>query len=168
MKRYVLELARNAGLLVGGLGVFALCLFGICGMCLGFPRDAIIALCVCMACMILVYVVMMLQAIPFALQIRRQEAEGLTLDEEVHLVDRGLTGTYLGSNWLIHAGHVALHHSRISSVKSKIRFQGSVGSNNYICVTAVDGRQYCWVMSSNRVKEVRAWLKQHQQSQQTA
>ena len=157
MKRYVMELARNAAMLIGGLTAFGLALFAVCGAFLGFDRDAMIALCACLACGAATYVGTMLRAIPFCRMVKQQELNGLVLETDVRCVDKGLTATYLGEEWLIHAGHVALHHSRISSVKSLVRAQRT-GRTTYICVTTSEGRQYRWTMSAHRIREVRSWL----------
>ncbi|MBQ8555985.1 MAG: hypothetical protein IJ438_08955 [Clostridia bacterium] len=148
MRRYAVELARNAALLIGGLAGFVLLMFVLCGAFLGFDKDALIVMAACFTGCLVAYGVVMVRAIPFVRMIRRQEEEGLALEDHVLLLHRGLTGTYLGKSWLIHAGHAAFHHSKIHSVQRLYRSRGAAGRMHYICVTTIEGRTYRWPMST--------------------
>jgi len=160
MRRYILELTKNLGLLIGGITIGFILVFVIVDICMGGTGEMPFALFIGLAVGLLWFLVLIAQAIPFARMIRRQEQEGLVLDDEVQLVDRGIVGTYLGDAWLIHAGHVALHHSRIASVKEIHTGRGSAASMCYIRVETVDGRRYRWAMGSGAVRKVRDWLRE--------
>lgn len=66
--------------------------------------------------------ILMLPCIRFVAMIRSQEKKGLSFEQgETRLLSKAmagtLTGTYLGTEWLIYAGSVALHHAQCKPSK---------------------------------------------------
>ena len=165
MRRYILELARNLGLIVGGLTAGIMLLFMVIDVCMGGSGEVLRVLTMGSGVGLLLYGALMIPAIFFGRMIRRQEQMGLRLDTEVQRVERTIVGTYLGENWLIYAGIVALHHSRIKHVEAQHTGRGTAASMTYICVETVNGWRYRWAMESAAIGRIRAWLESHKTEQ---
>ena len=168
MRRYVMELAKNLGLLIGGLTSGFITLFAIVDVCLGGAGETSFVLIAAISVGLLCFLAVMVPATPFVRMIRRQELDGLRLDDAVQRIDRGIVGTYLGDAWLIQAGHVALHHSRIASVHVVRTGKGTAASMSYIRVKTVEGQYYRWAIGSGAIRKVRAWLKDRKAGKSSA
>lgn len=105
------------------------------------------------------FLIFMLPSIRFAAMIRRQEKTGYSFEAgEVCLLSKDMTGTYLGNEWLILAGSVALHYTQCRAVRGT---PNRYGRRRYsIIVETVDGKIYKWPLSQRNVKRVRDWLKE--------
>ena len=107
--------------------------------------------------------ILMLPCIRFAAMIRRQERKGYPFENgTAQLIDKGMTGTYLSDEWIIHAGYVALHHSQCAAVRSESRSASRFGLHHGIVIETIDGQVYRWPLSQRKVRIVREWLKQKQ------
>ena len=103
--------------------------------------------------------VLMLPCIPFAAMIRRQEKRGCPFESgEACLLSKGMTGTYLGTEWLIYAGSVALHYTQCKSVRGKRTPSGR--AKHAIVVETMEGHIYQWPLSRQKVMQGQDWLKQ--------
>lgn len=105
------------------------------------------------------FLVFMLPCIRFAMMIRSQEKKGYPFEAgEGCLLSKDMTGTYLGTEWLIRAGSVALHCTQCKAIRG---VSNKYGRRRYsIVVETVDGQRYKWPLSQQNVKRVRVWLEQ--------
>ena len=104
------------------------------------------------------FLLFMLPCIRFVIMILRQEKEGYHFESgEVYFLSKNITGIYLGTEWLIYAGSVALHYTQCKRIYvSPNRF----GRLRYVIVVeTIDDRIYKWPLSQRNVKIVQDWLK---------
>ncbi len=104
--------------------------------------------------------VLLLRGMRFLMAIRKQEAQGLSFETgPLQWLGTSYTSTWLSENWLIHAGHVALHRSQIAAVS----YQHSNNKNIFravshdIIITTVSGCRYCWPLSKNGAQKIIRW-----------
>ena len=72
--------------------------------------------------------------------IRRQEKMGLSLQAKpLRQFDSSMTRTYLMDDWLIHAGYVALHRSRITYIQDEWFHPIRFGWSHRIFIVDADG-----------------------------
>lgn len=107
------------------------------------------------------FLLFMLPCIRFVAMILRQEKKGYPFESgEVYFLSKNITGTYLGTEWLISAGSVALHYTQCKRITtapssfSRLRYA--------IVIETIDGCIYKWPLSQKNVKIVQNWLKQKQ------
>ena len=108
----------------------------------------------------LTWAVMLLRSASFLVGIRRQEQQGLPFETgPLNWLGTSYTSTWVSDNWLIHAGHVALHRSQIANVA----FRHSGNTNIFrscshdVVVTTITGYHYHWPMSKASAKKLIHW-----------
>lgn len=108
----------------------------------------------------LTWAALLLRGARFLIGIRKQEAQGLPFETgPLQWLGTSYTSTWLSENWLIHAGHVALHRSQIASVT----FQHSSNTSPFrtfaydVTVTANDDRRHRWPLSKAGAQKIIHW-----------
>lgn len=108
----------------------------------------------------LTWSVLLLRGARFLMSIRKQEAQGLPFETgPLQWLGTSYTSTWLSENWLIHAGHVALHHSQIIAVSYQHSRNTNIfrASSHNIIVTTASGHRYCWPLSKSTAHKVIRW-----------
>ena len=114
-----------------------------------------------MAFALVMFSILMLPCVRFFAMIRKQERLGYPFEGGTpQLLSKEMTGTYLGDEWIIRAGYVALHHSQCVSVSSEPRSASRFGLHHGIVIKTKDGHSYRWPLSQRNVKIIRNWLRQ--------
>ena len=112
MRRYVIELMKISAMITGIASAFpaVLSLFAL------HRHNGYRLLVMTAAFALVMFGILMLPCIRFAAMIHRQERMGYPFENgTAQLIDKGMTGTYLGDEWIIRAGYVALHHSQCAA-----------------------------------------------------
>ena len=116
-----------------------------------------------MAFALVMFSILMLPCVRFVAMIRKQERMGYPFEKgATQLIDKGMTGTYLGDEWIIRAGYVALHYSQCVAVRSEPRSASRFGLHHGIVIKTKDGHSYRWPLSQRNAKIIRNWLRQKQ------
>ena len=159
MREYIVELMKVSAMITG-----ISCAFPMLLSLFALPRsNGYMLLVLEMACALVMFAILMLPCIRFVTMIRKQERMGYPFEEGTpQLLDRRMTGTYLGDEWVIRAGYVALHHSQCLSVSSEPRSASRFGLHHGIVIKTKDGHSYRWPLSQRNVKIIRNWLRQQQ------
>lgn len=159
MRRYVIELMKISAMITGIASAVpaVLSLFAL------HRHNGYRLLVMTAALALVMFGILMLPCIRFAAMIHRQERMGYPFENgTAQLIDKGMTGTYLGDEWIIRAGYVALHHSQCAAVRSESRSASRFGLHHGIVIETMDGQVYRWPLSQRKVRIVREWLKQKQ------
>ena len=106
----------------------------------------------------MMFLVMMIPCLRFVSMIRKQENAGCSFENsEAEQIQKNFVGTYLGDEWIIYAGSVALHYTQIK------RISGRKNSNERIRYSIIietkNKRIYKWPMSQRNVRKVQEWMK---------
>lgn len=159
MRRYVIELMKASAKITG----VACSVPAVLSLFVLHRHNGYMLLAMTAAFALVMFGMLMLPCIRFAAMIRRQESMGYAFEKGTPLLlSKGMTGTYLGDEWVIRAGYVALHHSQCAAVRSEPRSASRFGLHHGIVIEAMDGRVYRWPLSQRNVKIIRDWLKQKQ------
>lgn len=106
---------------------------------------------------VIVFTTFMLPCIRFYIMICSQEKKGYQfVPREVRVLSKTMGGTYLGSEWLIYAGSVALHYTQCKTIRGVSNKYGRIRYS--IIVETIGGRTYEWPLSRQNVKSVQDWL----------
>jgi len=101
--------------------------------------------------------ILLLPCIRFAVMIRMQEKNGYPFETgNLRLLAKNMVGTYLGSEWLIYAGSIALHYTQCKHISGTSHETGILRYS--IIVETVEGHIYKWPLSQRNVKIVKDWL----------
>lgn len=155
MRRYVIERMRSSAMITGIASAVSviLSLFAL------HLHNGYMLLVMAAAFALVMFGILMLPCIRFAAMIRRQERMGYPFEKgKPQLLSKGMTGTYLGDEWIIRAGYVALHHSQCADVRGEPRSASRFGLHHGIVIKAKDGHVYRWPLSQQNVKIIRNWL----------
>lgn len=108
----------------------------------------------------LTWAVMLLRGARFLMGIRKQKQQGLPFETgPLQWLGTSYTSTWLSENWLIHAGHVALHRSQIAQVTLTRSSSTSIfrSSSHDVVVTTITGRRYRWPLSKAATEKLLRW-----------
>lgn len=109
MRRYVIELMKASAKITG----VACACPAVLSLFVLHRHNGYMLLAMTAAFALVMFGMLMLPCIRFAAMIRRQESMGYAFEKGTPLLlSKGMTGTYLGDEWVIRAGYVALHHSQ--------------------------------------------------------
>lgn len=159
MRRYVIELLKASAMITG----VACAVPAVLSLFVLHRHNGYMLLVMTAALALVMFGILMLPCIRFAAMIRRQERMGYPFEKGTPLLlSKGMTGTYLGDEWIIRAGYVALHHSQCAAARSESRSASRFGLHHRIVIETMDGRVYRWPLSQRKVRIVREWLKQKQ------
>ena len=157
MKKYIVELMKASAMVTGISFVFPMLL-----SLFALPRsNGYMLMVLVMAFALVMFSILMIPCVRFVAMIRKQERMGYPFEKgTTQLIDKRMTGTYLGDEWIIRAGYVALHCSQCVSVSSEPRSASRFGLHHGIVIETTDGHVYHWPLSQKNVKVIRAWLEQ--------
>lgn len=104
--------------------------------------------------------ILLLRGAFFLMGIRRQEKQGLAFETgPLQWLGTSYTSTWLSANWLIHAGHIALHRSQIADVALRRSSNTSIFRTCSYEVIVTDQRERCyrWPLSKEGAQKVIDW-----------
>ncbi len=156
MKRFVLELVTLALKLVGVtfVGPLVISVFAI------GRENAYMLFIILLIGALIGFQILMLPLLRFVWMIRRQERTGVPFQaDHLRQFDASMTHTYLTEDWLIHAGYVALHRSRITYIQDECDHQPRFGWRHRIFVVDADGYKFRWQMSKASIHTIFKWWK---------
>ena len=154
IKRYIIERAINSLKLT--IVTFATP-FVLSLLALG-RRDGYMLLLMILVMAAICFLLFMLPCIRFVVMILRQEKDGYHFESgEVCFLSKNIAGTYLGMEWLIYAGSVALHYTQCKRIHLSSNRSGRL--RYAIVVETIDDRIYKWPLSQRNGKIVQDWLK---------
>lgn len=159
MKKYIVELMKTNAMITGISFAFPmmLSLFALT------RSNGYILLVFVMAFALAMFSILMLPCVRFVAMIRSQERMGYPFEDgTTQFLSKEMTGTYLGDEWIIRAGYVALHHSQCAAVRGEPRSASRFGLHHGIVIETIDGHVYRWPLSQRNVKIIRNWLRQKQ------
>ncbi len=155
MRRFILELTALALKL---LGVIFVCPLIISLFALG-RENAYLLFVMLLIGALVGFLILMLPSLRFVWMIRRQEKMGLSFQTDpLRQFESSMTRTYLTDDWLIHAGYVALHRSRITAIQHETD-HSRFGFSHRIFVLDADGHIYRWHLSKASNHTVLRWWK---------
>lgn len=108
----------------------------------------------------LTWAAMLLRGISFLVGINRQAQQGLPFESgPLDWLGTSYTSTWVSDNWLIHAGHVALHHSQIADVAFRHSSSTSIfrSCSHDVVVTTIAGHRYHWPLSKASIEKLIRW-----------
>lgn len=156
IQQHFWEYAQSTLLLCGlaFIPLFGLSLFML------FWKHVILLLKAVVGLFLLAWGMTLLRGLRFLLIIRKQTRCGLSFEAgPLRRLDAAYTTSWLSSNWLIHAGYIALHRSQITNVAYHLPHVDRaypIGLFDLI-ITTVDGRRYHCRMTGSSVKQVMKW-----------